>query len=89
MSKIWADTKTHPLKKWYKLFLKRCNFFCKSTILFLHVPKLFGTVRMESGATAEFWYDALVILMKHRMRGTAPPQHLHVGAAPQASTSPP
>ena len=80
-----TGTKTHPLKKWYKIFR---IFFFKDTFLFLHVPKLFGTAGMESGASVEFWYDAVVFLMKHRVGGTAPPQHLHVGAAPQASRLP-
>jgi hypothetical protein len=47
------------------------QIFFKDTNLSLHVLELFCIGAMESGGTAQFWYDAGVILMNCMTGGTS------------------
>ena len=89
LTEILADTNTHPLKNGTNFFLNRCGKkgffrriqFCSST------SRRFSR-RNGCNRSAVGGYDMVDMLVRYTARGTAPPQHLHVCAAPQASRSP-
>ena len=75
LSEILANTKPHPFKSWYKIF----------SVLFGKIQFCSSTSRSfpQTNGECSGRYGMVDLLIQYTSSGTAPPQPLHGGAAPQ------